>query len=473
MMNIYSVEPEYTDYLHDESLLNGLAEKIAFVRTATDVTNLLKNQQSLTIQGGRTGVTGGCVPQGGMILNTSKMRKIEEVEQNGFLTVQPGVSLLHIREKLKDTTWFFPPDPTETTASIGGMIANNASGARSFYYGATRNWIHKIEVVLANGEKIALERGLQKAKGQQFKIGSFSGKLPLIKPRTKKNAAGYFIQPNMDLIDLFIGSEGSLGVITQATLKLCKKPKQTVSFLPFFKSEQNALKWLYLLKEKYNPLSIEFFDDAALGFLQQTAFLDLKPPLEAQSALFFEYQNQIPNELVEDLDQDAFACWIAETNSEKERLNSFRHALPEAVNQQVAKYKKKVPGLTKLGTDMAVCEGQIQQTLELYRSDLKKEKLEYVIFGHIGDNHLHVNVIPKTQEEYMRGKNCYQKWAKQIIQWGGTISAEHGVGKLKTQFFKMMYSPSEYQGMYQLKQLFDPLSLLNPGTLFSHSKTSF
>jgi len=468
---MHSVNPEYMDYLHDESLWNGSAEKIAFVRTATDVVDLLKKQQSLTIQGARTGITGGCVPQGGIILNTSKMREIGEVEQ-GFLTVQPGASLLHIREKLKDTAWFFPPDPTETTASIGGMIANNASGARSFYYGATRNWIQKMDVVLANGEKISLERGVHQADGRRFKIGSFSGKFPSIEPRTKKNAAGYFIRPNMDLIDLFIGSEGSLGIITQATLKVCKKPNQTTGFVPFFSSEKEALEWVRLLKEKYAPLSIEFFDAASLRFLQKTVVSDLLPPKEAQSALFFEYEDQIPTALIDRLDEDALTCWIAETDVEKERLNAFRHALPEAVNQQMARYKKKVPELTKLGTDMAVCEGQMEQAIELYRSDLKKEKLEHVIFGHIGDNHLHVNIIPKTLEEYTRGKECYQKWAQQIIQWGGTISAEHGVGKLKTKLFKMMYSSAEYQGMYKLKHLFDPLNLLNPNTLFDFSGRS-
>jgi len=459
------VEPHYSDYLCDESLLKGAAEQIVFPQNTVDVIEILKQHQKVTLQGGRTGITGGSVPNGGIILNTSKMNEMGEIKE-GLVDVQPGVLLQNVREVLAQTDWFFPPDPTETTASIGGMIANNASGARSFSFGSIRNWIQKIEVVLANGDVLQLERGVDQAKECLVKLGEFEGKLPLIKPRSTKNAAGYFVRPNMDLLDLFIGAEGTLGVVTQATLKLEKKPSNIGAFLTFFESESKAVEWVRWLKKNQTPLSIEFFDAASLALLSRSSISELVPPNQAQSAIFFECKEDLPASVFEEIEEQSIDCWFAETLAEKERLRLFRHALPEAVNQMIAQRKKREPALTKLGTDMAVCEGQLEKILALYHSDLKKADLEYVIFGHIGDNHLHVNIIPRDLNDYKRGKKLYLAWAKQVVAWGGTVSAEHGIGKLKTDLLKLMYSPAEYQGMQTLKKQLDPDNKLNPGNLF-------
>jgi len=465
MLTFNHVEPHYSNYLSDESLLKGSAQHIIFPKNTADVIEVLKQNQNITIQGGRTGITGGSVPFGGVILNTSKMNKIGKIKQ-GLLDVQPGVLLQTLRETLAQTNWFFPPDPTETSASIGGMIANNASGARSFSFGSIRNWIQKIEVVLPNTKILHLERGVDQANKLHAHLGTIPIKLPRIKPRTTKNAAGYFVQPNMDLLDLFIGAEGTLGVITKATLKLKKKPNNIAAFLAFFETETKALEEVRWLKKNHHPLSIEFFDAASLALLSQSKISELRPPSQAQSALFFEFQEKLPESILEKIESQTLDCWFAETFTEKERLRLFRHALPEAVNQQIAQRKKSQPTLTKLGTDMAVCEGQLEKILALYHSDLKKAGLESVIFGHIGDNHLHVNIIPRNQTDYETGKKLYIAWAKKVISWGGTVSAEHGIGKLKTNLLKQMYSPSEYQGMRTLKKQLDPQNKLNPKNLF-------
>ncbi len=200
----------YADYLHDESRRVGHAEKIVFPKSTPEVCEVVKLHDRITIQGGRTGITGGCVPDGGLILNLSRMNAIGEIEGDRII-VQPGALLSAVRAAIKGSGLFFPSDLTETTASIGGMVANNASGARSFHYGSIRNWIQALDVVLANGETVRVERGVNRASGSMFKLGGIEGTLPSIRMPKVKNAAGYFVKPDMDLVDLFIGAEGCSG----------------------------------------------------------------------------------------------------------------------------------------------------------------------------------------------------------------------------------------------------------------------
>ena len=207
-MRIFDIGDEYADYLRDESRRAGHAEKIVFPKSTQEVCEVVKLHDRITIQGGRTGITGGCVPDGGLILNLSRMNAIGKIEGDR-ITVQPGALLVDIRG-IDDPTYSFPPDPTEATASIGGMVATNASGARSFHYGSVRNWIQALEVVLSNGETVRVERGVHRASGSTFKLGGIEGALPSSRMPKVKNAAGYFAKPDMDLVDLFIGAEGTV-----------------------------------------------------------------------------------------------------------------------------------------------------------------------------------------------------------------------------------------------------------------------
>jgi len=476
-MDIHDIGDAYADYLHDESRREGRAEKIAFAETTDDVFEALhvaaEKGWPVTVQGGRTGITGGCVPDGGLILNLSKMNAIGPIDGDK-MTVQPGATLADIRIAIKGSGFFFPSDLTETTATIGGMVANSASGARSFRFGSVRNWIHAMEVVLANGEAVRVERGVHKAVGHSFELGSIKGELPDLPMPDVKTAAGYFVKPDMDLVDLFIGAEGTLGLVIEITLQLKPVTEQVVGLTAFFASEKEALQFVRFLREGSGPLAIEFFDSNALNLLRRmkaetVAFADL-PELNPayHTAIYFEFEDDIPESVAERVD-DAIDCWVSEGEREIEMLKSFRHAIPESVNMLIGERKKSMPELTKLGTDMSVPDEQLEAVMLMYHEGLVEAGLDYVIFGHIGDNHVHVNILPRTMEEYAKGKVLYLDWARQVVAMGGSVSAEHGIGKLKINFLKLMFGDDGIQKMRRLKALFDPSGILNPGNLISAS----
>lgn len=474
-IQILDMDEDHVDFLHDESRREGRAEKIAFPKSTEEVREALaiaaEHDWPVTMQGGRTGITGGCVPDGGLILNLSRMNAIGDIKGDRMI-VQPGALLADIRAAIKGSGLFFPSDLTETTASIGGMVANNASGARSFRYGSVRPWIQAVEVVVANGEAVLVERGVHKADGFAFKLGSVSGVLPELAMPDVKTAAGYFVQPDMDLVDLFIGSEGTLGVVTEITLQLKPVPNQMIGLTAFYASEAEALQLVRFLRGNSDPVAIEFFDSHALNLLrwmkiEDSAFGNL-PELnpEFHTAIYFEFEGEVPESVVEQVESRSIDCWYVDDDHELETLKNFRHAIPESVNMLIGERKKSIPELTKLGTDMSVPDDQLENVMRMYHEGLTKAGLEYVIFGHIGNNHVHVNILPRSMEEYDQGKALYLDWAKQVVAMGGSISAEHGIGKIKTDFLKLMFGEEGIQKMHALKTTFDLGGLLNRGNLF-------
>ena len=473
-MKVCDIGDEYADFLHDESRMEGRAEKIAFPASAEDVCEALQtaaeNSWPVTVQGGRTGITGGCVPEGGLILNLSRMKKIGTI-RDARMSVEPGVTLAELRGALKDSDFFFPSDLTETSATIGGMIANNASGARSFRYGSVRRWIHGLTVVLPSGEVVELERGIHKTDGLSFKLGSIEGELPELPIPDVKMAAGYFVKSDMDLVNLFIGAEGTLGIITEATLQLLPKKNAICGVTAFFADEAQTLKFVHLLRNYSQPLAIEFIDSRALDLLRRmkaenAAFSDL-PNLnpEYHTALYFEFEDEVPESIMERT-EEAVDCWMAEGDREIKNMKKFRHAIPESINMLIGERKKTIPALTKLGTDMSVPDGRLEDAMHMYHAGLAAAGLDYVIFGHIGNNHVHVNILPRSKEEFETGRALYLDWAKQVVAMGGSVSAEHGIGKIKTEFLKLMFGDDCIQRMRQVKELFDPTGLLNRGNLF-------
>jgi D-lactate dehydrogenase (cytochrome) len=477
-MKVFDICDDYVDFLHDESRREGTAQKIAFPTCMEDVREALhiaaENGWPITVQGGRTGITGGCVPGGGLILNLSRMKQIGEVSHTR-MSVEPGAVLADIRDAvagIRDPVLFFPSDLTETSATIGGMIANNASGACSFRFGSVRPWICGLTVVLPNGEVVELERGVHKADGRSFKLGSIKGELPELPMPDVKTAAGYFVKSDMDLVDLFIGAEGTLGIITKATLQLLPKQEVIYGLTAFFVDEAQALNFVHFLRDFSKPLAIEFFDSHALELLRRmkaenpafSGLPELNP--EYHTALYFEFEGEVPSVVVEEVER-ALDCWMAEGEHEIEALKKFRHAIPESVNMFVGERKKTIPELTKLGTDMSVPDGRLEDVMRMYHKGLDEAGLEYVIFGHIGNNHVHVNILPRSLEEYEKGRALYLEWARQIVSMGGSVSAEHGIGKIKTEFLQLMFGDEGIQRMRQLRELFDPAGLLNRGNLFN------
>lgn len=368
------------------------------------------------------------------------------------------------------------------------MVACNASGAKSYLYGPTRDHITAVRGVLANGDTIALRRGEIFAKGYKLELKSEQGNvisvdIPTYKMPDCKNASGYYCHENMDAIDLFIGSDGTLAVLTEIELALKPAPKLVWGVTCFFPQEAQAAAYTKLVKEmKGEYAALEYFDACALDILRKqksesTAFATLPfVPDSYGCAVYTELHcedEERAYSLLEELNRcckegggNPDETWVATSDSDRDVLHFFRHAVPESVNMQVERYKREYPGITKVGGDFAVPDNKFDQMLEFYDKTLTREGLLHAAWGHIGDNHIHVNVLPQNMEEYGRGKALLAEWAQASSEMGGAVSAEHGVGKMKAPFLEVMYGKKHIDEMAKLKEAFDPKWMLGRGNLF-------
>ena len=524
-IDVHPFTDEYAEFLRDESRSTGYAESISFPSNGEELAAVIGNPSledtPLTIQGGRTGLSAAAVPQGGHIINLSRMDRILgarlEADGSAFVTVQPGVVLGTLRKALlrgeTDTEgwdensleawrsitggkYFFSPDPTETSATIGGMVGCGASGARSFGFGSVRSYVESMRLVLADGRTLSLRRGENFADGRVFALtcddgSTVSGVLPNHLMPNVKNASGYYITPGMDMLDLFIGGEGTLSIASEIELRLRPSPAACWGITSFFPDEKSALRFVRCLRGdacsasafSHRPIAIEFFDERSLRLLREkkrttAAFAAIQEIKESYNcAVYTELHGDGDDKLFALLAEftallalcggDGNETWAAVNSRDMEKLQFFRHAVPECVNMTIDERRKTSPTITKLGTDMAVTDRDLEWVMAMYRRDLDAAGLDYVVFGHIGSNHLHVNILPRDSGEYATGKALYLKWAREISARGGTVSAEHGVGKLKADFFAVMAGEKRLDELRALKSLFDPGFRLNPGNMFS------
>ena len=433
-------------YLTDASGYRGAAERIFLPESEAEVAEILGEATALrkpvTIAGAGTGLTGGRVPHTGWLVCLERLTRIE-IHQ-GYAICGAGALLRDLRAAASPKQ-FYAPDPTETGASVGGSIATNASGSRSFLYGATRRHVRALRVLLASGETLLLRRG----EKPPFEV-------PVL-PATgaTKNTAGYFLRPGIDYMDLFIGSEGTLGVVTEAELTLLPMPDSLFTGVVFFESDEEALEAV----DRWRPTPflrmLEYLDNGSLELLH-SPFPEI--PASARACVLIEREGEDQEWLGE-----PDAGWFAASAADRERFRRFRHALPEAVNDLVRRRN-----LTKMGSDFAVPVERNRDMLRIYRDTLDREfPGEYVIFGHIGDAHLHVNVLPANDEEWKRASGFMTDFARQAVRLGGTVSAEHGLGKRKRHLLEIQYTPGEIEKMKDVKTRLDPNWLLGPGTLFA------
>jgi D-lactate dehydrogenase (cytochrome) len=374
------------------------------------------------------------------------------------------------------------------SASLGGTVATNASGARTFRYGPTRDWVRGLRVMLAHGEFLDIPRGIYFASANgRFRIADSGGrdyhlKVPGYRSPCTKNTAGFFAAPHMDLADLFIGSEGAFGVITEVTVALApRRPK--ISVVQFLASDDQAIALVPVLRDdpRVRLDFLEMYSETALALLRKRQKIDPRsigtPPIpeNARSALFFEldFDPEGKNDALEALAAAIRRCgaspsdsWSAYENRELERLKNFRHILPETINAVIAERKKWHPGLHKLGTDLAVPDEHLAGMWAVYCDALTGAGLEWAAFGHVGNNHVHINILPRNMADLEQALGLYQMFAEKAVAFGGTVSAEHGIGKLKAKFLKTMYNPQEIEEMRALKRALDPQLLLNPGNIF-------
>lgn len=408
----------------------------------------------VTIAGAGTGVTGARVPQGGWVLSLEKFTRLEIYP--GYAIAGAGVLLRDLHSAAQASRQFYPPDPTEISASVGGIVATNASGSRSFKYGATRRWVERLRVVLADGTLLDVGRG--------DAIDFEAGTIPL--SHVTKNTAGYLLRPGMDWIDLFTGSEGTLGVVAEARLRLLPAPAAVLGGVIFFPNDDRALDAVDHWRSSASARLLEYFDHPSLALLR-SRFPEI--PAAARAAILFEQElsadddsNEVENWLTRIEASEALGeSWLAQSAGERERFRHFRHALPESVNDTVRRN-----GTLKMGTDHAVPIDRNREMLAYYRRRLEQEFANrYVIFGHIGDAHLHVNILPLPADSE-RATALLAEFARHAVALGGTVSAEHGLGKRKAHLLALQYSPEQLEAMRAVKRRLDPQNILGRGTLF-------
>ena len=476
-MQIKSNPEEIESFLSDASFIrDGYAERVVLPESVEEVSEILssanRDRIAVTVSGAGTGTVGGRVAFGGIVLATDKLNHIKSIvheEHGGFAVVEAGVILSNLQRAVDQEGLLYPPDPTERGCFIGGTVATNASGARTFKYGPTRNYIRRLKVVLASGEVLDLRRGDVRADSDgRIRLGSVEVRLPNYRlPNTRKNASGYFVAPEMDAVDLFIGSEGTLGVICEVEVRLLPKPEGLLSGVVFFADEADVLALVSDVRAHGDARALEFFDRESLNFLRQKY---PAIPDEAAGAIFFEQETNEANEEAvlsawqELLDRHhALAdSWFATNEQDQAKLREFRHQLPVLMNEWFARYRQR-----KVSTDMAVPDEAFPGLFRLYKETLQSSGLRYTIFGHIGDNHVHVNILPRDDAEGARARELYVQFLKYAASVGGTLSAEHGIGKLKRDYLHFFYNDQQLREMAALKHVFDPHGILGRGNIFS------
>lgn len=432
-------------YLRDASNLPGHAELLFRPRHTAEVAEVLAWCQAralpVTVTARRTSTTGAPVPDGGALLSTELLRTIHALDD-----VDGGVILGEYQGTVEAAGRFFPPDPTSRhDCSVGGAVACNASGARTFKYGPTRRWVEAVELVLPTGE---------------VRWASRDTPLPWAVPQWSepgvKTAAGLF--PAQNLLDLVIGSEGLLGVVTRVRTRLLALPRGVFTFLAYFPSRGSMLSFLEEARGM-GPRCIEYFDHHALELVRGR--VPDVPSAEAALMLEVEHEGEPPVEAWYDrlVAHGALAddTLVVLDEAGLARLHAVRHALPAAVNEIIVRN-----GVQKVGTDFAVPHARLAELLALY-DDVP---MRSVCFGHIGDSHLHLNLLPANTEELSQARAWYTRLAEAAVGMGGTVSGEHGIGRLKKSHLAMMVPAPVIDGWRALKRQVDPAWTCGRGVMF-------
>ncbi|MGE5599581.1 MAG: FAD-binding oxidoreductase, partial [Bacteroidota bacterium] len=294
--------------------------------------------------------------------------------------------------------------------------------------------------------------------------------------------------PVLDAVDLFVGAEGTLGAIGEVELALVPAPAAWFGGLAFFPTEESALDFVRLVRDERpadaaacRPAVLEYFDRAALDLADRSGRrreIGLPAmPHEAGAAVYFE-QGCGADELetlfaaydrvLAMCGSSADAVWSALEEREQAKLKSLRHLVPEEVNRLVAENRRHCPAIHKVGTDLSVPNAALEALVRAYRTRLAEEGIPAVVFGHLGENNLHVNMLPRDEEELGRAKALHREWASLAVSLGGTVAAEHGIGRLKGELLHLLYGPGELAQMAAVKRALDPGGILNPGHVLSN-----
>ena len=440
-------------YEADSSGLQLIPELVARPETINDVIALVKEAAAertpVTSAGAQTSTTGASITDTGMLLSLRSLNQISDLDvKSRTVRVGPGAIIADIKKTAAAAGLLFAPDPTsEEESTIGGAIACNASGARTFKYGATRKHVRALKVVLASGELVEFRRS-----------------------DLEKNTVGYAFAH--DPIDWFVGSEGTLGIIVEAELGLLPLPQRVVGLATLFRDESEALKFVIASREatSVSPRCIEYFDERALEIARRSApgaamtqdagamvyvEEEISDDLDSSLALWLE--------LIESIAPD-FEPLVFDGEARLREARRIRHSIPATMNDKGGKHREA--GGRKVGTDWAVPYRKLDQAIKTARSFAAERGLEApVIYGHAGNGHPHQNFIARDSGELTTIEEVVEQTLRHVLSLGGTVAAEHGIGKLKRRWLPLQMNPLQISMMTAVKRELDPLGILAPGNI--------
>jgi len=441
--NVHSDKAHLIAYSYDATRTRFEPEAVVFPRNEADVSDILKycneHQIVITPRGAGSGFTGGALPaQGGITLGMEKhMNKIIEIDmENMVAVVQPGVINMDLQKAVEEVGLFYPPDPaSEEYSTIGGNVSENAGGMRAAKYGITKDYVMALRAVRANGDIIR------------------AGK------RTIKDVAGY------NIAGILIASEGTLAVITEITVKLIPKPKFTKAYMGIFPSVDNAMNAVFKsLAAGANPVAMEFMDDLVVQALKEK--LGIKLPEDAGALLIGDVDGNVIEEVefqLETLERSfkengAQDFIVAHNAEERNKLwYARRNASPSIT----------IFGSKKLNEDISVPRSMLPEALERIYAIGDKYGFKVPCFGHAGDGNIHVNVMVDGSDEQQLhdGHQAIEEIFELVVEMGGTLSGEHGIGTSKAPFMNIAFNELELDLFKSIKQAFDPNNILNPGKM--------
>jgi D-lactate dehydrogenase (cytochrome) len=441
---------------------------------------------------------------GEVVLSTEKLTRVLDAGPS-HVRVEAGVPVAVIQDALAARGAWFPPVPTFTGALAGGIVATNAAGAATFRHGPVRPWVKELTVVLADGFELALRRGETRARGYRLTIPTHRGPIDVPVPSYRmpdvvKRSAGYHAEPDMDAIDLFVGSEGTLGVITTVTFgALAPVPTTALALVPC-RSEQDALALVTDLRRDPAVAAIEHMDRRCLDILHEDGSdrqNDVAFPSETALALLVQLElppgttagdafDQIEASLSTNAAGTAMTriCRLLSAHGvfddtemalpgnarRAEQLIAVREAVPAGVNRRVGRAQQEIdPRIAKTAADMIVPFERFGEMMAIYRQGFASRGLDFAVWGHISDGNVHPNVLPRSYEDVERGKEAILHFGREVARLGGCPLAEHGVGRnpVKQALLRGLYGDAGIDEMRAVKRALDPGGKLAPGVIFS------
>jgi FAD/FMN-containing dehydrogenase len=440
-------------YEADASGLHLLPDLVARPESVDDVLELVRKavseRISITCAGAQTSTTGASITDTGMLLSLRSLDRISAPDEKArTIKVEPGALVGEIKRTAAAVGLLFAPDPTsEEESTIGGAIACNASGARTFKYGATRRHVRALKVVMASGELLEFRRS-----------------------DLEKNTVGYAFAH--DPIDWFIGSEGTLGIVVEAELSLLPLPRHVIGLAVLFKAEREALNFVIATRESstVSARCIEYFDERAIEIARNTALAGTIP-VDAGAMVYVEEEidDDLDStlgrwlELIEAIAAD-FEPLVFDGEARLRDARKLRHSIPATMNERGNKYRSS--GGRKVSTDWAVPYRKLPEAIQTARALVKGLGIDDpVIYGHAGNGHPHQNFIARDARELTTIEGAVEETLKRVLALQGTVAAEHGIGKIKRRWLPLQMNPLQISMMTAVKRELDPNGILAPGNI--------